>query len=284
MALDQRSVLPPEMLSVHGAHRLYTEAMDETRRLVARLTSESERLFAIESVYTSGFASNYHSHRHGQVSFIRSGFISMVTDRTTYIVPAGHAIWIPPGEMHLAQAQEEVCMLSAYSGSDFLNGLPNRCTVFQGSDMLEPLLKRLIVQQLRRQEGPLYDALLLLLHEELAGCGQLDTAIPMPSDPRLRRVCDAILTDPSITLGKETLARLGHMSVRTMTRLLRRDLGMTFLEWVQQALILTAVARLSRGEPVANVAGDLGYASPSAFTAMFHRRVGRKPSDFHYRR
>jgi AraC-like DNA-binding protein len=44
--------------------------------------------------------------------------------------------------------------------------------------------------------------------------------------------------------------------------------------------LLTALSRLAAESPIATVALDLGYESPSAFTAMFKRALGRPPSEF----
>ena len=43
---------------------------------------------------------------------------------------------------------------------------------------------------------------------------------------------------------------------------------------------LEALPRLASGETVTNVALDLGYDSPSAFTAMFRRILGASPRDY----
>lgn len=69
-------------------------------------------------------------------------------------------------------------------------------------------------------------------------------------------------------------------SGRTLARLFRREIGMTFGAWRQQARLIEALARLGTGEPVTHVALDLGYESPSAFTAMFRRSLGVTPSRY----
>lgn len=43
---------------------------------------------------------------------------------------------------------------------------------------------------------------------------------------------------------------------------------------------MEALTRLSLGQPVTTVALDLGYESPSAFTAMFRRVMGRTPKHY----
>lgn len=44
--------------------------------------------------------------------------------------------------------------------------------------------------------------------------------------------------------------------------------------WRQQAVLAWALPRLAQGTPVAQVATDSGYASESAFSAMFKARMG----------
>ena len=54
----------------------------------------------------------------------------------------------------------------------------------------------------------------------------------------------------------------------------------TFGAWRRQVRLLAALGRLAADSPIASVALDLGYESPSAFTAMFKRTLGRPPSEF----
>jgi AraC-like DNA-binding protein len=44
--------------------------------------------------------------------------------------------------------------------------------------------------------------------------------------------------------------------------------------WRQQARLMEALSRLASGQSITAVALDVGYESPSAFTAMFHRNFG----------
>ncbi|XOT98243.1 helix-turn-helix domain-containing protein, partial [Alcaligenes pakistanensis] len=55
------------------------------------------------------------------------------------------------------------------------------------------------------------------------------------------------------------------------TRLFRQQTGMSFSEWRQQACLLAALAKLSAGQSVTQIALDLGYDSSSAFSTMFRR-------------
>ena len=53
----------------------------------------------------------------------------------------------------------------------------------------------------------------------------------------------------------------------------------TFGQWRQQARLL-ALERIAGGEKIIDVALELGYESPSAFTSMFKKQFGKTPSQF----
>ena len=53
---------------------------------------------------------------------------------------------------------------------------------------------------------------------------------------------------------------------------------MTFGQWRQQARLLFALERLAQGERIIDVASDSGYASQSAFTAMFRKHLACRPA------
>lgn len=56
---------------------------------------------------------------------------------------------------------------------------------------------------------------------------------------------------------------------------------MTFARWHEQVRLLHALRRIAAGDKVIDVAFDRGYASPSAFTAMFRRHFKTSPSSFY---
>ena len=60
----------------------------------------------------------------------------------------------------------------------------------------------------------------------------------------------------------------------------RSELGTSFVQWRQQVLLARAVPMAARKLPMASIAAELGYASPSAFSAMVRRSVGAPPSRF----
>ncbi|MEO6017019.1 MAG: AraC family transcriptional regulator, partial [Polaromonas sp.] len=123
-----------------------------------------------------------------------------------------------------------------------------------------------------------------LVLDEIIRADTQALGVPLPhphtGDKRLRALCEAVLRAPSerATLA-EWAAGVGA-SERTVARLFHEELGMRYQQWRQQAILAHALPLLARGEPVSLVAAASGYASDSAFSAMFKAALGHTPSQF----
>jgi AraC-like DNA-binding protein len=67
-------------------------------------------------------------------------------------------------------------------------------------------------------------------------------------------------------------------SKRTIERIFKDDLGMTFAQWRQQLRLMRAMVLLAEGTKVTHAALESGYSTPSAFISMFRRSMGTTPT------
>jgi AraC-like DNA-binding protein len=123
-----------------------------------------------------------------------------------------------------------------------------------------------------------------LVQDEITRAPTQALGVPLPhaerGDKRLRALCEAVLRAPA---ARATLAEWASdigASERTVARLFRDELGMSYQQWRQQAVLAHALPLLARGVPVSRVAAASGYASDSAFSAMFKAAMGQPPSQF----
>ena len=119
-----------------------------------------------------------------------------------------------------------------------------------------------------------------LLLDELRRAAPVRLGVDLPQEKRLRRLCAAVIDEPSRHATLAAWAADTGASARTMSRLFRSELGTSFVQWRQQVLLARAVPLAARKLPMATIAAELGYASPSAFAAMVRRSVGAPPSRF----
>jgi AraC-like DNA-binding protein len=104
--------------------------------------------------------------------------------------------------------------------------------------------------------------------------------LPLPQDPRLQRIARALIADPSNNQGMEHWADWAAVSLRTLSRRFVTETGFNFTAWRQRARLMRSLEMLAAGEPVATIAYDLGYSSPSAFISLFRRSFGHTPASY----
>ncbi|MGE0659410.1 MAG: helix-turn-helix transcriptional regulator [Reyranellaceae bacterium] len=234
----------------------------------------------LASDYADGASTGWHRHRRAQLAFAVAGVMHVDTEQGSFVVPPQRALWLPAGLDHCIEMHGAVGMRTVYVAPAQAAKLPAQCRVVA----VTPLLRELVLEAVRAPRSYRPDSragrLAALLLDELHALPVLPLHLKLPEDARLRRVCEAILAEPALDLTLEELARTASASARTLARLFRRETGASFGQWRQQARLMAALRLLASGEKVTSVALDLGYDSPSAFTAMFRKALGVPPSRY----
>ena len=237
-----------------------------------------------------------HAHPWGQVALSSTGVIRVTAPHGSYIVPPSRAVWIPPGVEHAVTVIEDAELLTLYLHQPRSRCGPARsaaesagwrqCRVLEVSSLLLALALQLDVTPDSRRAAPSRETLArerrlaALLFDELRRAAPVRLGVDLPQEKRLRRLCEAVIEAPSRHATLAAWAADTGASARTLTRLFRSELGTSFVQWRQQVLLARAVPLAARKLPMASIAAELGYASPSAFAAMVRRSVGAPPSRF----
>lgn len=219
-----------------------------------------------------------HRHPWGQIGYPVSGAMCVDVPGSRWLVPPYRAVWIPPGVEHEIRLPGHVEMLALHVAAGLAPLPAERCVVFE----IAPLLRELIGSLLAEPPplGERRNQIQTLLLTELAHARPLDLHLPQPADRRLRALCDALIADPADNAPLEQWAERVGASSRTLARLFRSELGMSFGLWRQQVRLAHATVLVAEGRPFADIAAELGYASASAFSAMFRRAFGMSPRQF----
>ena len=233
-----------------------------------------------------------HWHERAQLLYASHGVMRVTTPRRLWIVPPTRALWIPAQVVHEIRMSSAVDMRSLYIDAGLVRTLPADCAVLEVTPLMRELVVRITSTGQRDGEhggqhrGPPgkpdsfsadHELLSALLVAELARLAPRAFDLPLPQSADLRTLCVHLLQDLSVAQApQQAAARLG-VSPRTLYRRFLDETGLSYTRWMQQARLLEAVRRLAEGVPVTTVALDLGYQSPSAFSAMFHRQLGSAP-------
>jgi AraC-like DNA-binding protein len=221
-----------------------------------------------------------HTHKRGQLIYAISGVLVCSTPDATFVVPPQRALWVPSGVSHDARTRGHVSLRSLYLDDTVGASLPRASRVIEVSS----LLRELIDEATRIPVEYDYDSrdgrVMSLIVDEIRTAPSAALHVPMPQHPQLLRICQAILRDPAQRDVLDDWAEAAGMGRRTFTRQFRRETGLTFATWRQNVRLMEAMSRLATGHSVTAVAYDVGYNSPSAFTAMFRRAFGVPPTQY----
>lgn len=233
--------------------------------------------------FAAGFEILPHHHERAQLIHATAGTMRVATDDGVWVVPPQRALWMPAGIEHGIVMLSDTTMRTLYVRDDAAAFMPSACKVMSISALLRELIVRATELPLQYDEnGPAGHVVALIL-SELRGLQSLPLQLPMPRNVRLRALCQALLDAPDDQRPLEAWADTINTSARTLARHFQRETGLSFGAWRQQARVLEAMGRLGSGDPVTQVALDLGYETVSAFSAMFHRATGSSPSQFRNR-
>ncbi|ARV17714.1 HTH-type transcriptional repressor of iron proteins A [Curvibacter sp. AEP1-3] len=225
-----------------------------------------------------------HQHAWSQFTYCASGLMQVTVTQdereTTFIVPPSRAVWIAPQVQHNVVVLESAELRTVDIASGALPPDWTDCRVL----VVSTLLRELIGALQGSQAGERENALMALTLDEIRRADIQALGVPMPhpvhGDKRLRALCEAVLRDPAEKNQlREWVAEVGA-SERTVARLFREELGTSYQQWRTQAVLAHALPQLARGMPIAQVAAASGYASDSAFSAMFKQAMGQAPSYF----
>ncbi len=220
-----------------------------------------------------------HRHRKGQLVLAARGSVTCEVPSGLWIVPPHGAVWIPGGMPHTNRVSlnGRICLLFVEPDAA---ALPAGCCTLSVSPLLRELIQRLAeLPRSYSADGPT-GRLVAVLLDELVQMPAEQLHLPITAEPRLRRIADALMNDPSDRSTMAEWARRVSIGERTLARLIVGETGMTFGRWRQQLHIVIALQRLSAGMTVQVVAQDLGYESVSAFITMFKKVLGKPPARY----
>lgn len=237
-------------------------------------------VIAIGHDYPDSFELAEHRHRRSQFLYAATGVMAVSTPSGAWVTPPQRAVWIPGGTPHSVRMVGAVQTCSVLVEAGECAGRGTECQVVGVSLLLRQLLAA------AAQVPPEYDLtgrdglVMHLLMAEIDAAPLIPLAVPFPSHPELARRCQAFLERPSAAATIDDWADAMGINRRSFTRLFRRETGMSFAEWRQQACLSVALPKLAAGEPVTSIAYDLGYDGPGNFSTMFKRVLGVSPSRY----
>jgi AraC-like DNA-binding protein len=227
-----------------------------------------------------------HTHDTLMLGLILEGRKRFMRNGAPYDVELGELSVVNPGETHtggVVGMDRHLRYTGVYPGATLLAeaGLPPGADLRESvinDDALRPFFLRALSPDTPECEAE--EALLIALTGLAARHGKSPPGSAPACPNAVRRAVDFIRADVSAELRLETIADAAHISPRHLIRSFRRTLVMTPQDYVRQARVQEAAARLRRGEPTSDVAQAAGFADQPHMTRAFRKVMGITPAAY----
>ena len=237
----------------------------------------------------------FHTHSGFELFCADTGPVLLFFEDTLCTLEKGQAAIVPPGMYHHAVFSDAGDKALAFNYMLLCQHDSQSARLLQrlhAGDQQQLLrldshstqLARLLAEALQLDQGSLCCLYMLALLTRLSqSCTPTDRITARPADNtagRLYRIDQAIFSHHTGKLPLSTLAEEMHLSVRQLSRIIRKHYGASYRTKNKQLRMESAARRLQQGEPIALVAAAEGYHSLSAFYAAFRSTFGMTPSAY----
>lgn len=231
-------------------------------------------VIAMAKEFAANAQTGRHSHTRGQLIHAIEGLMVATTDVGTWVVPSGFALWVPPRIRHNVVMHGTVSMRTVYVRPREAASLPTVLQVVAVTPLLQAALVALSAEPPAYDEARRGGHLAALILDEIARAPATPFALPIPADPRLAKLAQALVEDPGMSLDIDGWADEIGVSRRTLTRSFRTQTGISFGMWRRRLRLLRALELSAGGTPLARAAARVGYRSLPAFRVMAKKEFG----------
>jgi len=225
-----------------------------------------------------------HQHEKAQLVYVESGFQYLTVAGKIYLLPQGHAAWIPPNATHKTNSHsEKIKLMVIFFDVDKELPFYQQVGIFSAPPVLQEMIKYAEKWSQIKEESPTETLFLGALYNELPqfAAQALPLYLVLPEDKRVRKAIDYLHTHYTRNIGMEELSLQAAVSLRTLERIFKKETGLTLSKYQQMLRIIKSMELLSDPQlTVSEIAYKVGYKSLQAYTNSFYSIMKNRPSAF----
>ncbi|WP_334194568.1 AraC family transcriptional regulator [Pararhodobacter sp.] len=246
---------------------------------IGGFVEEDSPVIGVVTGFTPATMPETHAHRRGQLAWCPDRPVTVETGAALHLVAPGTAIWLPPGHPHRIRAAGARQSVNLYTQPGAAP-LPAEPAPFLLAALERELVLALAEASRADRREPAFARLVAVLWDRLDH-PSATPSLPLPADPRLRRIALAHLDGDDTALDRWA-GTLG-LSRRSLQRLVTRETGQNWAGWTRALRLARGLAPLMAGQSVQSAAHAAGYATASGFVAAFHAAHGVTPGQLQRR-
>lgn len=225
--------------------------------------------------------SGFHSHQtKAQLLYAPSGCMTVTASNRQLVLPPFRMLWIPAKEVHRVNFRNVVAYRSVYFDEDFAGKyFSPDLKVLQVNPLLKEMIERICFWQWtvldQHQEN-----ILKVFWNELKNAPEEKLELKIPIDRRFKKVTEEWTKRTSIPPMLKMLAEEVGAVEKTISRIFKKETGLSYQEWRQQWRLQRSIELLVEGNPIGETAHLLEFSSDSAFIEFFKKHTGSTPLQY----
>lgn len=225
--------------------------------------------------------SGFHLHTtKAQLLYAPSGCMTVTTSDRQLILPPFRMLWIPANELHRVNFRNIVAYRSiyfddSYSGKYMKSGLK----VLHVNPLLKEIIERICFWEWS-DLGQDQTNLLKVFWDEMSKAPEEKLELKMPVDGRFMKISEEWTLRKSIPPMLKDLAERTGAVEKTISRIFKKETGLSYQEWRQQWRLQRSIELLVEGNSIGEVSHILDFSSDSAFIEFFKKYTGSTPLQY----
>lgn len=244
--------------------------------------------YYVNHMHLSAVETKTHQHTKGQLLYAEGGIVHIFVEEKHWYLPARCFMWIPANTQHsILTYSKKVDLFNIYFIKD-----SNEDSFFANTNIYfaNDLLREMILftakwfGKITKDKRPKY-YFLRALKENLplieATRVPIMTQHPFPKDPVLFEIAAFLSNNLETNYTIEEIAEKFGLSTRTLSRKFKESLGMNYVRFLRSIRITKAFQLITEKQNnMYEIALMIGYSSLTAFSNIFQRVSGIRPSDY----
>ncbi len=239
-----------------------------------------EKVIGIASdmvMHDSGF--HYHKTK-AQLLYAPSGCMTVTTSDRQLVLPPFRMLWIPANEVHRVNFRNIVAYRSvyfdeSYSGKYMKSGLK----VLHVNTLLKEIIERICFWKWSGLNTDQVN-LLKVFWDEMKSAPEEKLELTMPQDRRFKKITEDWTQRYSMPPMLKDLAEKTGTVEKTISRIFKKETGLSYQEWRQQWRLQRSIELLVEGNSIGEVSYILDFSSDSAFIEFFKKHTGSTPLQY----
>ena len=252
--------------------------------IIEIVEKQADAIFVVHEKFERRF--DEHIHSKGQLSYVEDGIAYVTIDNKQLVVPAKHFIWIPKNVPHRLKVSHSATQLHSiyfHDHNKHTTNFYNAFGIYPANDLVVALIRftqRWNEENVTKKTDfyELIEGLYHIISEEKEN--GLNIMLPFSNDAKMIKITDYIQLFYGNNLTVEHMIEKFNMSERTFTRWFKKELGITFMQYLKAVRMMQAIEFLLKTNlSISEIANKVGYDSLPSFSTIFYEYTGKRPYD-----